>query len=358
MGSRVLLLLVCVASASTVACDGLSDDDTGDDDSTGDDDTDLPVTWDFSAEVPEGAFLVDSDTAIPCVWSLDPLCGEDYWDFPFAASNWRNPITQEQLVELMTTIGEVGVLPPGEDPADISRAIVGSWGVAPLLEQVEAVALRQASVTEEEDRGYTRQQVIIHDPWVGSFRVLIHFPNTEPPWPALLAMHGHGTESVDWPDTYHGLDYVAAGYALASIDHRMMYADEAESEVGCFLLENGFSLLGLHAYETFVAQRYLRWLGTIDPDRIGLIGHSAGANKVNQFLWMTDAFAVGVTDLLTDIITFEDGNYSCHEAWIPSMRPWQDNINDLASAPRPSLFQSYGFPDGSTPVLEFLAENL
>lgn len=366
---RHLLATLCIATLS--ACASVDPDAVAprfpfahDTESAGDDDDDTPEVhwsdvsfWDFGGEVTQEAFLIDSDPQIPCVSSMDDACGEDYWDFPGRADSWQRPVSAADLLERARGLADEPTEPLGADPEALASGIVDAWGVDFLLAEVDGFT-REASVTEDWDHGYRRLQVVIHDPWVGAFYMAIHLPKRRGPFPAILAMHGHGTEAVDWPDVYHGLDYVAEGYALAAVNHRMMYANDAESDVGCMLLENGFSLLGLHAYETFVAMRFLKALPEVDESRVALFGHSAGSNKTNQFVRMSRGFKVAVTDLKTDVVTDHTESLQCHEAWVPDLRRWQDNINDFSAAPIPMLYQEYGFPDGSRPVLEFLAQNL
>ena len=135
----------------------------------------------------------------------------------------------------------------------------------------------------------------------------------------------------------------------------MTYANEWETEVGLHLLRHGFTLMGLHIYETFRTHRYVRWRADLDPDRVVLLGHSAGAQKTNLMVRMSGSFAAAVTDI--DIEVYPENIEYFHEGFLPALAPWQDVINEFDTAPVPVLRTGYGYPEGTGPILDFMLDH-
>ena len=256
--------------------------------------------------------------------------------------------------------------PPAEGPLtpdEFADAVVDSLNIRWLLDGLEERPLEVILFQIGMEDGRLTERLLLRDPWVGEIQAQVVHPlgADSGPLPAVLAVHGHGTAGDDYVDGYHGLAYVDAGARLFAIDHRMTFADYGETFISIELMLEGLTLQGVHQYETLLLHKYMRWRGDVDIDRIALIGHSAGANKGNSMIRITDAFAAYVSDTATAIGEFlpPDGELPpMHEANVPRLAPYQGLINDFSTASTPVLVQPYGWPDGPDEVVAFLEEHL
>lgn len=298
--------------------------------------------------------VADPDQEPGCVHPMDD-CRAAYLEFVARASAHARPQTD---AELMAWIDAQLETPSQEGPVSdgaLADVVVDGLGVGFLLDELGRLPLQVRVYLQYLEHGYRARRLVLEDPWVGDFGALLVLPEGPGPHPVVLALHGHGTEAVDFLDAYGALDYIDAGFALLAVEHRMLYADEGETFVGRHLLQNGFTLAGLHVYETLRAHRYARWHPDLDPERVVLLGHSAGAGKVDLLIRLSDTFAAAVTDNTIDV-RGEDVEFF-HEGLLPALAPWQDLVNDFSTAPVPTLQTAYGYPEGPEPILDFLVEH-
>lgn len=313
--------------------------------------------YDFADAPPAGAIDVVAEPGGPPCTSPMEDCRADYVDFLDLAAEWERPRDE---AELRSWIAEALAAPPpaGEiTPDRFAAAVTDALGVRFLFDQVESVRSAVIFLSPEPHLGHLVHRFLIEDPWVGRFGGSFVLPPGVGPHPAVLAEHGHGTDASDWLNTYGGLDYVDAGFVLFAVDHRMMYADDGESEVGHSLLRAGFTLAGLHIYESLLVHRLMRWHSEVDPERIGLLGHSAGSNRGNLMVRLTDTFGAYVSDNPT-LITFDPADPRYFEALVPDLAPWQEALADSGTAASPTLEVEYGFPDGTAGLVEFFTDRL
>ncbi len=308
----------------------------------------VPNTVDFVAGLPaDGA----------CTNPLDDGCDADYRAFVALAAEHARPRSEAALDELVRTL-DAWPRHAEASPAELAEGILEAWNARFLFDQVDEVPTRVWVVHSGDDRwGGWSEELIVEDPWVGRFAARIHSAEA-PLAPAVVAVHGHGTEAVDWPDAYGSMDYVDAGFHVAAIDHRMMFANAAQSSVNRALLLAGFTQQGLHAYETLLLHKVLRALPWVDASAIGYIGHSAGSNKGGLLIRTVDAFDALVSDNPTDVGMLDPDQPLFSEGWVPEIWPWQDLANRFEDAPVPVLEVPYGFPHGTGAPLAFFEEAL
>ncbi len=333
-------------------CDGLPDD--------------MPCgVWDLRGDPPTYSIFTSEDPwhGKGCTMSTDPRCFEEYLEFIVRAQEHACPIGEQELIRSIYGVADLEPAPPPVKRHALADGIVDALNIRFLLDGLDERPLQVIHFRRSFEDGFWTERFILRDPWVGEILGQAIHPappdEAEGPWPAVLAVHGHGTGGDDWADVYHGLDMVEAGAMLFVLDNRMMYADQGETDVNTALMLEGFTLLGLHVYEVLVLHKYMRWRQDVDHRRIGLIGHSAGANKGNQLIRITDAFAAYVSDTETDVIELgPDDAWSVHEALVPALEPYEELINDFATARTPVLVQPYGFGDGPAEILAFWEEQL
>ena len=289
--------------------------------------------------------------------SIHPMddCRADYLAFPQRADDFADFLPDEELMAwILELLDEPRRTEPVED-GELADVVVDGLAIRFLLDALVGEPLRVRVHADEQLHGFRALRLVFEDPWVGDFGARLFLPDGPGPHPVVLAQHGHGTEAIDFIDAYGGLAYLEAGFALLGVEHRITYANEWETEVGRHLLRYGFTLAGLHIYETFRAHRYIRWRADLDPDRVVLLGHSAGAGKTNLMIRISDSFAGAVTDNTIEVSP-EDLEYM-HEGFFPALAPWQDVINDFDTAPVPVLKTGYGYPEGTGPIVDFMLDH-
>jgi hypothetical protein len=299
--------------------------------------------------------VVAFDQEAGCVHPMDD-CRADYVAFPDRAADQASFLEDPVLFDWILDLLEEPQHHQPVTDAEIADAVVDGLAIRFLLDGLANAPLRARIHAEGTESGYRSRRIVFEDPWVGDFGALLVLPDGPGPHPVVLAIHGHGTEARDFLDAYGALDYIGSGFALLAIEQRMTYANQAETDVGLHLLRHGFSLGGLHTYEAFRAHRYIRWHEALDPDRVVLLGHSAGAQKVDLMIRISDSFAAAVTDNTLEI-TVEDMPWF-HAGFIPELAPWQDLLNDFSTAPVPTLKTGYGYPEGTAPIIDFMLDHV
>jgi hypothetical protein len=195
--------------------------------------------------------------------------------------------------------------------------------------------------SSESDAGATVERTLtLTDPFVGDLHAILLLPKGAGPFPAVIALHGHGDRAEVYRDEHHGRDYPAHGLALLMLTFRGMNIDVYEHQATQTLMANGLHLMGMRVYEALLGLQYLRSLPEIDPQRIGLIGHSGGSSTGNLVVRLEPAFQAYVSDHQVDYLSSDpDEAYHCET--VPGLYPLHNLVNDLATAPMPVLVVRY-----------------
>lgn len=254
-----------------------------------------------------------------------------------------------------------GPLSEGELAAAMERALnLGflrrGMGERPLEVEVRA--------TPRE--GYEERALVLRDPFVGSFQAILLVPGGRGPFPAVIALHGHGDRAETFRDDYHGKDYPSRGLAILMLTLRAMNIDEYEHSATQQLLANGLHLMGLRVYETLLTLEYLQRLPEIDAAHIGLIGHSGGSSTANLVVRLEPAFHSLVSDHQVDYYE-SDPREPYHCETVPGLYPLHRLINDFSTARAAVKQVRYGSGGRklfglerweSAAILDFFAEQL
>ncbi|MBJ93530.1 MAG: hypothetical protein CMP23_03545 [Rickettsiales bacterium] len=268
----------------------------------------------------------------------------DGWDQP------RPPIPElsaEQLTDDLLAVLNLGVLIGGDERHD-------SLSERPL----------EVSVLGERDAGgYRELELVLRDPLVGSVHGLLLLPPGEGPFPAVLALPGHGESAAEHRDQRFGWLFPEEGIAALILDTRAYDTGIAEHEASLALLCGGFSLMSVRVYEALLALKFLRGRAEVCNDRIGLIGHSGGSVTGNLLIRLDPELAAFVSDLTA--IYFNVGEPLEGQKWgqiadetHPGLARLSANINDHSTASIPVLEAPYGYAEGPAPLFEFFARHL
>jgi len=293
-------------------------------------------------------------------------CIEDYLALParLPARELREPPLDGATVDtLVEALGRTPLRASSAEwePAELERAIESALGLAFLRRQ----ASREPAV-EVVARNGNEQTLRLRTAYVGEFEALLLLPEGAGPFPAVLALHGHGDDAAAFRDLHHGRDYPPRGLALLIPTLRAMGIDAFEHRAARELLGHGLSLMGVRAYEALSAFAYLRALPEIDAQRIGLIGHSGGASLGNLLVRLEPGFAAYVSDHEVDYRS-SGWREPYHCETVPGLFPLHRLLNDLSTVRPPVLRTRYGYGRRkllgrerreSQRILAFFAEHL
>jgi dienelactone hydrolase len=227
----------------------------------------------------------------------------------------------------------------------LGSEIVGRLNIGFLLSGLRERLLAVAVLSEEvTSRGVTQQKLLFWDPEVGSFEGYLLVPPGDGPHPAIVGLHGHGDTDNVFATEYLGEQLAERGFAVLMPRLRVHNCSRNENRVARELLEKGFTLIGLHVYETLLMVKYLDALAEIDTGRLGIISHSGGSSIANLVVRISDRFRAQVTDYRVDYRN-RCGPRGVHCETVPELGSLAANINDSATLSIPSLVVPYGYAD-------------
>lgn len=137
------------------------------------------------------------------------------------------------------------------------------------------------------------------------------------PRPAVIALHGHDTDADGFRRRHLGHELADAGFIVALPRFRWMDCGPREAAASAYLLEAGFSLMGLRVYRVLALIDRLRGSPAVDPDRIGLLGHSGGSAVGALAASLSGDIAARVLDYVSQFNDLCDGRIHCET--LPAM---------------------------------------
>ena len=283
-------------------------------------------------------------------------CINDYNGFIQVASveGHSKPITNKYLEKQLTFLrnGSVPVLQRGDlqIQEDLKNIILKILNVGFLYERVNSRPLNVKTIKILRRPGYIEKELLITDPYVGTFKALYLLPDKKGPFPGIVALHGHSDCAESFRDNYNGKEFAQNGYAIMIPTLRAMCCGQSENIISRQLLLNGFTLYGLRHYESMLCKKYLESRKEIDRDSIGLIGHSSGSCVAN--LYLGEHFKAFVTD---DSCSFFDFSEAYNEedekvmllkdSTIPYLYPYSVLVKNYAEEKPNVLITEYGLED-------------
>lgn len=344
-------------------------DDDNDDDDTGGDDDDDNDTWprnngECKNEYPESQYNINlckdlgrnwscvDENGAPDDWGC--LCTEDYFSFIRIArqEGYGESVSPENLQRQIDDINQERVEQiEFTSFEEASQIIKEKLGVSFLYNQINNQSLEVIISDEEKNDLYIERRILFIDPYVGTFKGTLLLPKSGEKIPALIGTPGHVLNDQGFIDKFWGYNLVSEGYGLLSITPRAMCTGESEEKVTKEMLLNGFSFAGVQTYETLLALKFLKSLKEIDPERIGLWGHSGGACINGLNFEMKDGFKVDVKDNPTLLRS------NTHNL-VPKLFPYQDSINEYLNSSASVYTGEYAYPEGIDPILNFIGNRL
>jgi hypothetical protein len=371
LGPRTFLLPWILAALA--ACGSVGDGDVPDVPPSGDVNlsVDAPGPGDVSADAARPDAPPEAVGGV--VWKEDPaaawncerpgICIDDYRRFIELAAAHAKPIEEGATVAKLQAIdgGQVASVPGPLSAQELRDVVVDTLNIGFLLDGLDdrLLTVTATGVIEHGDSVETR--FLLEDPWVGTFEAILMTPKGQGPFPAVVAQHGHGDSAAVYRDDYHGAEYPAHGLAILMVTYRAMangIDGVMEHVISSELLDQGFTLMGLRVYEGLLCLKVLRHLPSIDPTRIGLIGHSGGSSTGNLSVRLGLGFAAYVSDYRVDYAEWVPEMQGFHCETVPDLYPWAALVNDLSTNAIPTLTVPYKYTDGMAPIFAFFAEHL
>jgi len=199
-----------------------------------------------------------------------------------------------------------------------------------------------------------------------------------PPLPAVLCHHQHAgqydlgkSEVVGWagnPQQAYAAELCARGYITLAPDaigfeersHPRLGGQEYERFLAHEFLLKGLTLQGKMIWDVMRAVDYLQSRAEVDPNRVGMVGHSLGAAETWFAMSAEPRIAVGASSCgtTTYAAVLAAERYHNYGFYVPGILKWGD-ITEIVSmiAPRPFLIlageNDRGFPvSGAREVAE------
>ncbi len=281
-------------------------------------------------------------------------CTQGYLAFLTAAADHARPLSEGALDQQLAQLdaGTVAIEAGPVDAGVLGAEIVDALGVGFLREGLDARPLLVTTTAKSQTDTYVEHDLLLEDPYVGTLKAILLEPKTGGPFPAVVALHGHGDSAEVFRDSFGGAQYPAHGYAILMLTSRAMNIDADEHAVSRALLLQGFTLMGLRTYEALLALKYLRSRSEIAPGRVGLIGHSGGSSTGNLLIRFEPGFSAFVTDHQVDWFSSGVGEpYHCET--VPALYPLGGLVNDYSTSATPVREEFYGYPLGFDLVFKF-----
>jgi tetratricopeptide (TPR) repeat protein len=253
------------------------------------------------------------------------------------------------------------VPPPGASTDPMSKdyiaASTGEASVAILDRGIVEVLIGSRSSRA----GYFQNTLLFRDRATGDFSALLLTPRGLPgPTPAVLALHGRNETPDDFAQRFLGVELAKKGYVVLIPDFSL--SDECDSRISARLLREGFTLMGVRAYQTLLALRYLRGASGVEPDRLALLGHSDGSAVAALTARLRGWTAGLIEDYQTE---YRDAgapaaNGRVRHGTVPALFPYSAAVNDALTLPAPLLRVPFGYakPAYRREIFSFLTRTL
>lgn len=325
----------------------------------------LPVTTPripaACSERPPGlnVIIVEDLGRPPACSSLRPImCLQDYLAFllrPAVRAHARPVPDCEGLVrELFAAQASrkepwpAGLPEPG---VPVDRAILDAFGLGFLFQEpdlwrrpLEVHVVARSARQDSLGRPYLEQRLLLRDPYAGEIEALLLLPTTgTPPFSGLLALPGHVEDAACHRDHRLGAELAGEGFAVLIPTFRAYCQPEDDQATRAFLCQ-GFSLMGLRAYEALLGFKVLLALPEVCNSRLGLIGHSGGSMVGNLLAWLPqDPSLVHVTDTSSMYLNVDVDRMELDCETHEGLHRISFAVADLEAAPRPVLRVPYAY---------------
>jgi len=284
----------------------------------------------------------------------------DYKKFIENNKKYQKPISNQELEKQMEEAGHYLMInPAGKIAKNLKQKIIQELNIDFLLQEINQRELLVTTIATNQYDGYNEKELLFEDPQIGIFSVLLLVPDEKKEiYPAVINLHGHADTHRTSRDYFLGKDLAKQGFIVILPLFRAMGFDKIEVEISEELYFNGFTLMGLRIYETHLLIKYLKYTNTVNNDRIGIMGHSGGADVAH----LTSRINSDVKALAFDMYPRMDslcfGRIHCES--LPELAYYNPQLNNTSTLEIPSKEFEYDYrgKDDRKNLIIFFKENL
>lgn len=172
----------------------------------------------------------------------------------------------------------------------------------------------------------------------------------------VLGLHGHGQTPDVFARDHLGNELADRGFLVVIPFFEPFACGDPEAATSAMLLEHGFTLIGIWAYQSLAVLELLSGWDAIAPARFGILAHSGGSVLARLVTPLTDRVVARVLDHQILYNSLCSGQLHCET--VPDLYPISGDIN-ATDAPA-TLSVPYGFPstDVRADIVRFLEDVL
>lgn len=299
-------------------------------------------------------------------WACAPsptACNEDYLALAEQLHEVLSPRSADcgaywsQLSRLQEGQGfPADTVDPAISPAELAVQLSEALRMEFLNESRANAVLDVDIGPARSDLGYVEQELLLHDPLVGTIHGRLLLPLGTGPWPGVLVLPGHEETSAFHRDQRFGAELPRHGLAALILDLRAYDGrGGSEHDANLALLCNGSSLMAVRVHEALRGLQVLQSDERVCADRIGLLGHSGGSATLNLLPRLSPVPRALVSDMTTEyaaiIERFEEGELvggrHLVDEFHPGLMRLAPALNNFETFDIPVLQTPYGYYEGA-----------
>ncbi|MFC2091842.1 alpha/beta hydrolase family protein [Elusimicrobiota bacterium] len=281
----------------------------------------------------------------------------EYMSIPQVFGEHRHRVSKKKLLKKLMEAAISRTQLKAGTRKKLKEIILKELNIGFLVEGLSEHRYEAEQVSEVAGGGYLERHVVLHDVYVGDVDLLLLVPDElAGKNPVVIGLHGHKETGTDVRDSYGAGALANNGFIVALPGFRAMGFDLIEASVSWYLMQNGFSLLGLRVYEVLLVIDYLKSLEYVDSVKIGLIGHSGGAAVGNLTVRITSDIQAQVTDnykKMLSTMVFYPQTEMVHCATLPGLSYYAQEISDSETLDFPVYKLPYGMYGYESNIIKF-----
>jgi hypothetical protein len=157
----------------------------------------------------------------------------------------------------------------------------------------------------------------------------------------VLGLHGHGQAPDGFARDHLGNELADRGFLVVIPLFEPHACGDSEAATSALLLEHGFTLIGIWAYQSLAVLELSSGWDAIAPAGFGILAHSGGSVLARLVTPLTDRVVARVLDHESLYNGLCSGQIHCET--VPDLYQISGDIN-AADAPPATLEVPYGFP--------------
>ena len=105
-------------------------------------------------------------------------------------------------------------------PPVLRKRLIEAMGIGFLREDIDRRLLKVTTVSRDAVEGYSELKLLFEDEFIGGMEGILLVPAGKGPFPAVIALHGHGGNAAQYRDEMRGSDFAKRGYVILMLTMR------------------------------------------------------------------------------------------------------------------------------------------